>query len=72
MPLSMAAIGEKNRVEQIIGKDEARLHLMKLGFVPGAPVSIVSRLGGSLILSVMDTRIALNKSMASRILVAPI
>ena len=44
--------------------------MKNLGFVPGAPVTVVSQLGGNLILSLMDTRIALNRSMASRILVS--
>lgn len=70
MPLSMAEIGSSARVEQVTGKDETRTHLRNLGFVPGAPVTVISRLGGNLILSLMDTRIALNKGMASRILVS--
>lgn len=70
MPLSMAAVGETGRIEQITGKDETRLHLKNLGFVPGAPVTVVSQLGGNIILSLMDTRIALSRSMASRILVS--
>lgn len=70
MPLSMAAVGETGRIEEITGKDETRLHLKNLGFVPGAPVTVVSQLGGNIILSLMDTRIALSRSMASRILVS--
>lgn len=70
MPLSMASVGQQARIEKIIGKDEVRFHLKNLGFVPGAPVTVVSQLGGNLILSVMDARIALGKGMASRILVS--
>ena len=70
MPLSMATVGEKARIEEITGKDETRLHLKNLGFVPGAPVTVVSQLGGNIILALMDTRIALNRSMANRILVS--
>lgn len=70
MPLSMAAVGETGRIEEITGKDETRLHLKNLGFVPGAPITVVSQLGGNIILSLMDTRIALSRSMASRILVS--
>ena len=40
-----------------------------LGFVPGAEVSVVSELGGNLILSVKESRIALDKTMAMRIMV---
>lgn len=70
MPLSMASVGQQARIEKITGKDEVHLHLKNLGFVPGAPVTVVSQLGGNLILSVMDARIALGKGMASRILVS--
>ena len=70
MPLSMAEIGSAARVERITGKDETRAHLKNLGFVPGTPVTVVSRLGGNLILSLLGTRIALNKGMASRIFVS--
>ena len=70
MPLSMASVGQQARIEKITGKDEVRLHLKNLGFVPGAPVTVVSQLGGNLILSVMDARIALGRGMASRILVS--
>ena len=70
MPLSLARVGERARIERITGRDEARLHLKNLGFVPGAPVRVLSRLNGSLILSVMDARVALNEGMASRIFVS--
>ena len=69
MPLAMAEIGEANTIRKISGRDEIRRHLAELGFVVGEEVYLVSRLGGNLILSVKDSRVALDKSMAMRIMI---
>ena len=69
MPLTMANRGEPLSVKEIHGKDETRRFLESLGFVSGALVTIVTELGGNVILNVKDTRFALNKGMASRIIV---
>ena len=69
MPLSMAKPGETFSIVKVTGKDEIRQHLAELGFVVNGAVTVVSELGGSLILQVKDSRIALDKTMANRILV---
>ncbi|HIR78062.1 MAG TPA: ferrous iron transport protein A [Candidatus Egerieenecus merdigallinarum] len=69
MPLGMAQVGETNIIRKITGRDEVRQHLAEIGFVVGEEVRVVSELGGNLILSVKDSRVALDKSMAMRILV---
>ena len=69
MPLGMANVGDVNIIKQINGRDDVRQHLAELGFVPGAEVSVVSELGGNLILSIKDSRIALDKTMAMRVMV---
>ncbi|NLI22938.1 MAG: ferrous iron transport protein A [Clostridiales bacterium] len=69
MPLTMAAIGEVNRIRKITGQDETRQHLAELGFVVGEPVRVVNELGGNLIVWVKDSRVALNRAMAMRVLV---
>ena len=69
MPLGMANVGDVNIIKQINGRDDARQHLAELGFVPGAEISVVSELGCNLILSVKESRIALDKTMAMRIMV---
>ena len=69
MPLGMAQVGETNIIRKITGRDEVRQHLAEIGFVVGEEVRVVSALGGNLILSVKDSRVALDKSMAMRILV---
>ena len=69
MPLTMAKAGETVTIQKITGKDEVRLHLAELGFVVGTEVTVVSELGGNLILSVKESRVALDKTMAMRIMV---
>ena len=69
MPLSMAVIGEKKRVIKVGGKDEVRRFLQNLGFVEGAEITVVSELSGNMIINVKDTRIAIDESMANRIMV---
>ncbi|MEF9918433.1 MAG: FeoA family protein [Eubacterium sp.] len=69
IPLTMALIGEKNVIHEITGKDEVRQHLAELGFVVGSSVTIISEIGGNMILSVKESRIALDKTMANRIMI---
>lgn len=69
MPLSMADIGEKQRVIKINGKDQTRRFLENLGFVEGSEVTVISEISGNLIVNVKDTRVALDKAMANRIIV---
>ena len=69
MPLAMSNVGDTGIIRKITGKDEVRQHLAELGFVVGAEVSVVSMLGGNMILLVKDSRIALDKTMAMRIMI---
>ena len=65
MPLTMAKAGETVTICKISGKDEVRQHLAELGFVVDSSVTVVSEIGGNLIVQVKDSRIALDKTMAS-------
>ena len=69
MPLTMAKAGETVTIRKIIGKDEVRQHLAELGFVVESDVTVVSEIAGNLILQVKDSRIALDKTMANRIMI---
>ena len=69
MPLSMATPGEPVVIRKITGKDEVRQHLAELGFVVDSDVTVVSVLAGNLIVQVKDSRIALDKTMANRIMI---
>ena len=70
MPLTMArpTDGELS-IKKINGKDEVIKHLADMGFVAGGTVSVISEISGSLIVRVKDTRIALDKTLAQRIMV---
>ena len=70
MPLSMAPEGKESVIRKIGGKEETRLFLERLGFVVGAIVTVVSEIPGNLIVNVKDSRVAIGKDMASKILVS--
>ncbi len=69
MPLTMARAGETVTIRKIAGKDEVRQRLAQMGFVVDAAVTVVSEMAGNLILQVKDSRIALDRAMAGRIIV---
>ena len=69
MPLTMAKSGETVTIVRITGNDEVRLHLVEVGFVVGEVITVVSEIGGNLILQVKEARIALDRTMATRIIV---
>lgn len=69
MPLTFAKAGEQTLIKKIGGKDETRRHLNNLGFVEGGTISIVSEIAGNLIVNVKESRIAISKEMANRIVV---
>ncbi|MDE6506534.1 MAG: ferrous iron transport protein A [Eubacterium sp.] len=69
MPLTFADIGEENIIKKIGGKPEVKQHLENLGFVTGGTVSLVSAIGGNLIVNVKESRVAINKEMASKIMI---
>ena len=69
MPLTMLTNGQESTIKRITGKDEVRAFLNSLGFVEGGKVSVIIEIDGNLIVNVKDTRVALSKSMACRIMV---
>ena len=69
MPLTMAKPGETVTIRKITGRDEVRQHLAELGFEVDGAVTVVSEMAGNLILQVKDSRIALDKSMANRVMI---
>ena len=68
-PLTMVKVGETTTIRKISGKDEVRQHLAELGFVVDSDVTVVSEIAGNLIVQVKDSRIALDKTMANRIMI---
>lgn len=70
MPLTMVKTGEENVIRKIGGKEETKRFLENLGFVAGGTVTVVSEVGGNLIVNVKDSRVAIGKDMANRIMVS--
>ena len=70
MALSTVEEGEPKTIVKVGGKEEVRKFLENLGFVDGTVVTVVSSLGGNMILKVKDSRVALGRDMASKIQVA--
>lgn len=69
MPLTFAKEGEAASIKKVGGKEETRQFLENLGFVTGADVTVISTVGGNLIVNIKDSRIAIGKDMANRIMV---
>lgn len=69
MPLSMAKPGETVIIRRVTGKDQLRQHLADLGFVADSAVTVISEMGGNLILQVRESRVALDKTLANRVMI---
>lgn len=69
MPLTMAKTAEPNIIKRIAGKDDTKRFLESLGFVPGGQVTVISQTGGNIIVNVKDSRIAIGKEMANKIMI---
>lgn len=69
MPLTMMRAGETNTIKKVGGKEETKRFLENLGFVAGGAVTVVSDIGGNLIVNVKDSRVAIGKDMANKIMV---
>ena len=69
MPLTFVQTGEENMSRKVGGKPEVKRHLENLGFVPGGRVTVISTIGGNLIVNVKDARVAISREMAQKIMV---
>lgn len=69
VPLALADIGEANTVKKVGGSPEVRKHLENLGFVVGSTVTVITALGGNVIVHVKEARVAINAEMAKKIMV---
>ena len=69
MPLSMAQMGKRNIIKKVGGREETRKFLENLGFVTGGVVTVISKTGGNMIVNVKESRVAIGKDMANRIMV---
>lgn len=69
MPLTMLNTGESSTIKKVGGKEETRRFLENLGFVPGGEVTVVSEIDGNMIVNIKDSRVAIGKDMANKIMV---
>ena len=69
MPLSMVSAGEENVIKKVGGKEETRKFLEGLGFVTGSVVTVISQTGGNMIVNVKDSRVAIGRDMANKIMI---
>lgn len=69
MPLTLATTGEENIIKKVGGNSDTRKFLENLGFVAGSAVTVVSEIGGNVIVNVKDSRVAVSKEMACKIMV---
>lgn len=69
MPLTMARAGESNQIKKVGGKEDTRRFLESLGFVTGGSVTVVSENMGNMIVNVKDSRVAISKELANKIIV---
>ena len=69
MPLSMVKKGEANIIKRVGGKEEVRKFWGNIGFVVGAAVTVISEIKGNMIVEVKDSRVAIGKDMANKIMV---
>ncbi len=69
MPLILADVGEEQIIRKVGGSPETRQHLADMGFVPGGGVTLISTIGGNVIVRVKESRVAISKEMAQKIMV---
>ncbi len=69
MPLTMANAGEENIIKRVGGNPDTRKFLENLGFVAGSAVTVISEIGGNVIVNVKDSRVAVSKEMAQKIMI---
>ena len=69
MPLTFAPVGEEIVIKKVGGKPEVRKHLENLGFVAGSRVTVLTTLGGNVIIHIKESRIAISREMAGKIMI---
>lgn len=69
MPLTMAKAGEKSSIKKVGGKEEIRKFLENLGFVQGSYITVIAEIGGNLIVNIKESRVAISREMAEKILI---
>lgn len=69
MPLTFAELNKENIIIKVGGGNETKRHLENLGFVPGCPISIVTKNKGNIIVNIKDSRVAISEELAKKIMI---
>ena len=69
MPLTMAKTGERACIKKVGGKAGTKQHLENLGFVAGATITVITEIGGNVIVNIKESRVAISREMAKKIMV---
>ena len=69
MPLALANIGEEYMIRRVSGNPEVKKRLEDLGFTAGGSITVVSALGGNIIVKVKESRVAISEEMARKIMI---
>lgn len=69
MPLTLAPVGEELVIRKVGGSAEVKSHLEDMGFVSGGTVTVISTIGGNLIVNVKESRVAIDRELAAKIIV---
>jgi ferrous iron transport protein A len=65
----MAKAGEENSIKKVGGKEETRQFLANLGFIPGSHITVITEIGGNVIVNIKESRVAVSREMAAKIMV---
>ena len=69
LPLIYADAGVSNQIKKVTGKQDTRKHLEDMGFLTGEEITVINNINGNLIVSVKNTKVALNKDLAAKIMI---
>ena len=69
MPLNLAGPGEENIIMRVGGSPEMKKHLEDMGFTVGSDVTVMNIIGGNLIVKIRESRVAISREMAAKIMV---
>ena len=69
IPLIMSVAGEENNIRRVSGSPDVKKHLEDLGFVVGSTVTVMNMINGNLIVKIKESRVAISKELASKIMV---
>ncbi len=69
MPITMVSSGSSVKVSRVAGSGKTKQRLAELGFAPGTLIDVIQSHGGNMIVRVKDSKLALTREMANKIMV---